>query len=64
LFVNILAWYFPEKIKIKDIFHQFFFDPPYFSKPQLFEQLYRGCQFYWQMKLDYPEKTNDLFEVN
>jgi hypothetical protein len=26
LFVNILAWYFPEKIKIKDIFHQFFFD--------------------------------------
>jgi hypothetical protein len=37
LFVNILAWYFPEKIKIKDIFHQFFFDPPYFSKPQLFE---------------------------
>ena len=26
-------------------------------------QLYRGCQFYWWRKLEYPEKTTDLLEV-
>jgi hypothetical protein len=27
-------------------------------------QLYRGCQFYWQRKLEYLEKTTDLSQVN
>ena len=26
-------------------------------------QLYRGCQFYWWMKLEYLEKTTDLPQV-
>jgi len=26
-------------------------------------QLYRGCQFYWGMKLEYPEKTIELPQV-
>jgi hypothetical protein len=26
-------------------------------------QLYRGCQFYWWRKLEYPEKTTDLLQV-
>ena len=26
-------------------------------------QLYRGSQFYWWRKLEYPEKTNDLSQV-
>ena len=26
-------------------------------------QLYRGCQFYWWRKPEYPEKTTDLSEV-
>ena len=26
-------------------------------------QLYRGCQFYWWRKLEYPEKTTDLSQV-
>jgi hypothetical protein len=26
-------------------------------------ELYRGGQFYWRMKLEYPEKTIDLPEV-
>ena len=26
-------------------------------------QLYRGCQFYWLRKLEFPEKTTDLSEV-
>jgi hypothetical protein len=26
-------------------------------------QLYRGGQFYWWRKLDYPEKNNDLLQV-
>ena len=26
-------------------------------------QLYRGCQFYWWRKQDYPEKTTDLPQV-
>jgi hypothetical protein len=26
-------------------------------------QLYRGCQFYWWKKLEYPEKTIDLPQV-
>jgi len=27
-------------------------------------QLYRGRQFYWWRKPEYPEKTNDLSQVN
>ena len=27
-------------------------------------QLYRGGQFYWWRKLEYPEKTTDLSRVN
>ena len=27
-------------------------------------QLYRGGQFYWWMKPDYPEKTTDLLQVS
>jgi hypothetical protein len=27
-------------------------------------QLYRGSQFYWRRKLEYPEKTTDLSHVN
>ena len=27
------------------------------------KQLYRGCQFYWWRKLEYPEKTTDLSQV-
>jgi hypothetical protein len=27
-------------------------------------QLYRGGQFYWWRKLEYPEKTTDLSQVN
>jgi hypothetical protein len=26
-------------------------------------QLYRGSQFYWWMKPEYPEKTTDLSQV-
>ena len=26
-------------------------------------QLYRGSQFYWWMKPEYPEKTSDLLQV-
>jgi hypothetical protein len=26
-------------------------------------QLYRGGQFYWWMKTEYPEKTTDLSQV-
>jgi hypothetical protein len=26
-------------------------------------QLYRGSQFYWWMKSEYPEKTTDLSQV-
>ena len=26
-------------------------------------QLYRGCQFYWWGKPEYPEKTTDLSQV-
>jgi len=26
-------------------------------------QLYRGCQFYWLRKPEYPEKTTDLSQV-
>ena len=26
-------------------------------------QLYRGCQFYWWRKQEYPEKTTDLSQV-
>ena len=26
-------------------------------------QLYRGCQFYWWMKPEYPEKTTNLPQV-
>jgi hypothetical protein len=26
-------------------------------------QLYRGCQFYWWRKQEYPEKTSDLLQV-
>jgi hypothetical protein len=26
-------------------------------------QLYRGCQFYWWRKLEYPEKTPDISQV-
>ena len=26
-------------------------------------QLYRGCQFYWWRKPEYPEKTTDLSKV-
>ena len=26
-------------------------------------QLYRGCQFYWWRKPEYPEKTTDLSQV-
>ena len=26
-------------------------------------QLYRGCQFYWWRKQEYPEKTTDLPHV-
>ena len=26
-------------------------------------QLYRGCQFYWWMQLEYSEKTTDLLQV-
>jgi len=26
-------------------------------------QLYRGCQFYWWRKPEYPEKTTDLLQV-
>jgi hypothetical protein len=26
-------------------------------------QLYRGGQFYWWRKLDYPKKTTDLLQV-
>jgi hypothetical protein len=26
-------------------------------------QLYRGGQFYWRMKSEYPEKTTDLSQV-
>jgi len=26
-------------------------------------QLYRGCQFYWWRKPEYPEKTTDLPQV-
>jgi len=26
-------------------------------------QSYRGCQFYWWRKLEYPEKTTDLSQV-
>jgi hypothetical protein len=26
-------------------------------------QLYRGSQFYWWRKLEYPEKTTDLSQV-
>ena len=26
-------------------------------------QLYRGCQFYWWRKPEYPEKTIDLLQV-
>jgi len=25
--------------------------------------LYRGCQFYWWRKPEYPEKTTDLLQV-
>jgi len=25
--------------------------------------IYRGCQFYWLKKLEYPEKTTDLPQV-
>jgi len=27
-------------------------------------QLYRGGQFYWWRKLEYPEKTTDLWQVS
>jgi len=27
-------------------------------------QLYRGSQFYWWRKLEYPKKTIDLSQVN
>ena len=27
-------------------------------------QLYRGGQFYWWMKPEYPEKTTDLSQAN
>ena len=26
-------------------------------------QLYRGCQFYWWRKLEYPDKTTDLSQI-
>jgi len=26
-------------------------------------QLYRGGQFYWWRKLEYPEKTTDMWQV-
>ena len=26
-------------------------------------QLYRGSQFYWRRKLEYPEKTSDLSQI-
>jgi len=26
-------------------------------------QLYRGCQFYWWRKPEYPEKTTDMSQV-
>ena len=29
----------------------------------IFYQLYRGGQFYWWRKLEYPEKTSDLSQV-
>jgi hypothetical protein len=27
-------------------------------------QLYRGCQFYWWRKPEYPEKTTDLLQIS
>ena len=27
-------------------------------------QLCHGCQFYWWSKVEYPEKTTDLLQVN
>ena len=60
--VAFLQWKFTYKIRtrMKNVLELRLW---FFTQLQTLFQLYRGCQFYWWRKPEYPEKTTDLSQV-